>query len=179
MNLTRHRKAFTFIELVIVIGVIVVLAGMVTGISSGFFIDRAIYNEATKIQQDILMVQNLAITHASGSINRFEIRFYPSLNKYVIEASEDANLTSGTGKLITRQLGSTVGFPEYFGKSVPDSIAFGASSTPPNAYVDLSFNNMGSPYQGAGHINLITSSGRQIQVIVSVIGRVRVDWIQR
>ena len=179
MNLIRHRKAFTFIELVIVIGVIIVLSGILTGVTSGFFIDRAMYNEATRIQQDILLIQNLAITNASGSQYRFEIRFYPSLNKYIIEASEDANFTTGEGKLITRQLGSTIGFPEYFGKSVPDSVLFGTSSVPPSSYIDLSFNNMGVPYQGEGHINLITGSGRQIQVTVSVIGRVLIGWIQR
>ena len=180
MNLTHHRKAFTFIELIIVIGIIVILATIVTGVSSGFFIDRAMYNDATRIQQDILMVQNLAITHSSGSLTRFRIRFYPSLNKYIIEASEDANLESGTGKLIERQFSSTIGFPVFFGKSTPDSLKFGLSIIPPGLIFDLNFNNMGVPYQGEGDINLINSSGqRQIQIVVSVIGRVNVAWVTR
>ena len=176
----KRRKAFTLIELIIVIAIIVIISAAAPMLSSGIIVERQVYNAATQIQQDLLLVQNLAITHSSDNAARFRIRFYPAQNRYVIEASEDANLVTGKGKLIKRQFTSTVGFPLYFNKNVPDSVVFGVSSVPPKAYVDLSFNNVGNPFQGGGHINLINKSGsKQVKVIVSLIGRVRIEWVKK
>jgi len=180
MNFINNRKGFTLIELLIVVVIIITLSGIAVPISAKFIAERSLYNAAVQIQQDILLIQNLAITHSSGNVSRFRIRFYPGLNRYVIEESEDANLVTGAGKVVTRQLKTVFAFPFYFGKNVPDSVVFGVSSVPPKSYVELSFNNMGNPFQGGGHINLIDKSGsKQIKVIVSVIGRVRIEWVKR
>lgn len=86
----------------------------------------------------------------------------------------------GKGVLIKRQLPSSVGFPMFFGKNVPDSVVFGTKSCPADYYIDISFNNFGVPHTGGGHVNIISANGKkQAQVIVSVIGRIRVEWIKR
>ncbi len=174
------RKGFTLIEILIVGVLIPILAGIAVPALSRLIAERTLYNAAVQIQQDILLVQNLAITHSSDNIARFRIRFYPAKNRYVVEASEDANLVTGSGKLIRRKFPMTIGFPMYFGKNVPDSAVFGVSSCPPKAYVQVSFNNMGNPHQGGGHITLMNKTGTmQIKVIVSIIGRVRIEWVKR
>ena len=176
----KRRKAFTFIELIVVIAIIIILAGIGIPFTSNVIAERSLYNAATQVQQDILLIQNLAITHSSDNAARFRIRFYPTQNRYVIEASEDANLVTGKGKLIKRQFTSTVGFPLFFGKNVPDSVVFGVKSCPPSSYLDVSVNNSGVPHTGGGHINLINKSGsKQIKVIVSLIGRVRIEWVKK
>ncbi|MCX6328165.1 MAG: prepilin-type N-terminal cleavage/methylation domain-containing protein [Bacteroidia bacterium] len=176
----KRRKAFTFIELIVVIAIIIILAGIGIPFTSNVIAERSLYNAATQVQQDILLIQNLAITHSSDNAARFRIRFYPTQNRYVIEASEDANLVTGKGKLIKRQFTSTIGFPLFFGKNVPDSVVFGVKSCPPSSYLDVSFNNSGVPHTGGGHINLINKSGsKQIKVIVSLIGRVRIEWVKK
>jgi len=176
----KRRKAFTLIELIIVIAIVIILTGIGIPFTSNVIAERSLYNAAVQIQQDILLVQNLAITHSSGNTARFRIRFYPAQNKYVIKESEDANLVSGQGKLIKRKFPTSLGLPMFFSKNVPDSVVFGVSSVPPKAYVDLSFNNVGNPFQGGGHINLINKSGsKQVKVIVSLIGRVRIEWVKK
>jgi prepilin-type N-terminal cleavage/methylation domain-containing protein len=176
----KRRKAFTLIELIIVVAIIIIISATAPMLSSGIIVERQVYNAATQIQQDLLLVQNLAITHSSDNAARFRIRFYPAQNRYVIEASEDANLVTGKGKLIRRQFTSTIGFPLFFGKNVPDSVVFGVKSCPPLSYLDVSFNNSGVPHTGGGHINIITQNGtKQAQVIVSIIGRVRIEWVKK
>jgi len=179
----KRRKAFTLIELIIVIAIIIIISATAPMLSSGIIVERQVYNAATQIQQDLLLVQNLAITHSSDNAARFRIRFYPAQNRYVIEASEDANLVTGKGKLIKRQFTSNIGFPVYFGKSVPDSVTFGNKSVPSTcSTLDINFNNVGNPKMpgGAGHVTLINSTGsKEIKVIVSVIGRVRIEWVKK
>ena len=176
----KGRKGFTLIELIIVSTIIVIIVGMVVPLSIDYINEAQLYNYAVQIQQDILLIQNLAITHSSDNAARFRIRFYPSLNRYIVEASEDANLVSGKGKLIKRNFPDAIGFPRFFSKNVPNSVVFGVHSSPPDVFVELSFNNMGVPLQGGGHINLINSTNtKQVRVVVSIIGRVRIEWVKR
>jgi len=176
----KRRKAFTIIELIVVIAIIIILVGIGIPFTSNVIAERSLYNAAAQVQQDILLIQNLAITHSSDNTARFRIRFFPQSNEYRIETTEDANIVSGKGKLIKRQFTSTVGFPLFFDKNVPDSVVFGVKSCPPSSYLDVSFNNSGVPHTGGGHINLINSTNTmQIRVIVSVIGRVRIEWVKK
>jgi type II secretory pathway pseudopilin PulG len=176
----KRRKAFTIIELIVVIAIIIILVGIGIPFTSNVIAERSLYNAAAQVQQDILLIQNLAITHSSDNAARFRIRFFPQSNEYRIETTEDANIVSGKGKLIKRQFASTVGFPLFFDKNVPDSVVFGVKSCPPSSYLDVSFNNSGVPHTGGGHINLINSTNTmQIRVIVSVIGRVRIEWVKK
>jgi prepilin-type N-terminal cleavage/methylation domain-containing protein len=176
----KRRKAFTLIELIVVIAIIIILTGIGIPFTSNVIAERSLYNAAAQVQQDILLIQNLAITHSSDNTVRFRIRFFPQSNEYRIETTEDANLVSGKGKIIKRKFTSSVGFPLFFDKNVPDSVVFGVKSCPPSSYLDVSFNNSGVPHTGGGHINLINKSGsKQIKVIVSLIGRVRIEWVKK
>jgi len=91
----KGRKGFTLIELIIVSIIIVIGVSMIVPLSVDYINEMQLYNCAVQIQQDILLIQNLAITHSSDNAARFRIRFYPSLNQYIVEASDDANLVSG------------------------------------------------------------------------------------
>jgi prepilin-type N-terminal cleavage/methylation domain-containing protein len=180
-NLTYSRKAFTLIELIIVIAIIIIMVGVTAPMASSYIVERSLYNAAARVQQDIRLVQELAIVHSSNSPAHFRIHFYPEQNEYKIEADYDANYVLGSGKIIKRKFSDAYGFPKHFGKDTPDSVTFGTLSAPGNtATVDLNFNNRGIPKKGAGHINLMNRSGsKQIKVIVSVIGRVRIEWVKR
>jgi len=145
--------------------------------TSSYIVERSLYNAAARVQQDIRLVQQLAITHSTTS--KFRIYFDPTNNEYKIEASEDANYETPAGKIITRKFNDAYGFPEYFDSSLPnsDSIEFGSSSVIP---IDLNFDNLGHPDPGSGYVNLQNSSGSKIiKVEVSVIGRINIVWVQR
>jgi prepilin-type N-terminal cleavage/methylation domain-containing protein len=177
----KRRKAFTLIELIVVIAIIIILVGIGIPFTSNVIAERSLYNAAAQVQQDIILAQQLAISHSNDSSARFRIRFYPQLNEYRIESAEDANIVTGNGKVIKRKFNSNIGFPVYFGKNVPDSVTFGPKSVPAtNSTLDINFNNVGNPRQGGGHVNLINRSGsKQISVIVSLIGRVRIEWVKK
>ena len=162
------RTAFTFIELIIVIAIVIILTGTASALSSGVIIERQVYNAATQIQQDILLVQNLAITHSSDSTSgRFEIYFYPNLNKYYVETTEDAVFTSPsniTGKVITRKFSTALKF------SLSSNLSGGK----------INFNNFGNPNPSVESTITIsnTSESKVVTVTISTIGRVKIDWVK-
>jgi len=162
----QARKAFTLIELIIVIAIIVIMLAIAAPITSSYIVERSLYNTAVQVQQDIRLAQQLAISHSTT--DKFKIHFDPADNSYIVDTSEDGS------KIITRQFNDAYGFPEYFGVSSPLSVNFGGSS--PGLY----FDNLGHPHPGDGYVNLQNSSGgKQIQIIVTPIGRVNIVWIQR
>lgn len=168
------RTAFTLIELIIVIAIIIILTGIAVPLTANTITERNVYNAATQIQQDLLLVQNLAITHSTDpSANpsdpakrMFEIYFYFSQNKYFVEASEDAIFTlptNLTGKVITRTFSSALEFSLDLEHS--DCIAF---------------DNQGIPYPNEGIITISnTSESNVVTVTISLIGRVKIDWVTK
>jgi prepilin-type N-terminal cleavage/methylation domain-containing protein len=165
----NYKPAFTLIELIIVIAIIIILTGIAVPLSAGYTTERQVYNAATQIQQDLLLIQNLAITHSSDSSSgRFEIYFYPSDNKYYVETTEDAIFTSPssmTGKVITRQFSSALKF------SLSSSLSDGK----------INFNNIGIPNpSGESVITILnTSESKVVTVTISTIGRVTIEWITK
>jgi len=93
------RKAFTLIELLIVVAIIIIMAGLAVPLSSDYVSSRQLYNIATQLQQDLLLVQNLAITHSTES--KFPITFKSS------SSYEYATDEAGTKK-VERTLPSSV-----------------------------------------------------------------------
>ena len=173
------KRGFTLVEIVLVCTIVLILVTISAPFSSDYIDSRQMYTTAVRIQQDILLIKNSAITYSSSSERRFRIRFYPSKNYYLIEGSLDANLDSGTGTIIRRDLSPAVGFPYYFGMDAPLSVSLGESSSPPNSYMDLSFNNVGVPFQGSGYISIVNASKtKQIRITISVIGTVNITWIK-
>ena len=171
--LSKNRRGFTLIELLIVIVIIIILVGVGVPLSAGYITERNVYNAATQVQQDLLLVQNLAITHSTDpsahpadlALRKFEIYFYPLENKYYVEAAEDAIFTSPTnltGKVITRKFSTALKFSDYSG----------------GGYV--AFDNQGIPYPSKGTITISnTSESKKLTVTISTIGRVKIDWITK
>jgi len=195
MTSLSKRKAFTLIELIIVIAIIVIISATAPMLSSGVIVERQVYNAATQVQQDILLIQNKAITYSSSG-NRFVMRFYLASNTIAYQSTENApalltsNPTPGNG-IIVRKMSSSIGFPAYFGKTSPESIGILTSPATKvtSGYIDLRFDNQGIPYwssnggtftSAGGYIILVNSSlSKQIKVEVTQIGRVKIDWITK
>lgn len=168
---TKHsrpaiRKGFTLIELLIVIVIIIVLVGVGVPLSVGYIAQRQVYNAAAQIQQDLLLVQNLAIAHSSGASGWFEIYFYPSDNKYYVETTEDAVFNSSTKtiqheKVITRQFSSALKF------SLNSNLSGG----------HIAFDNQGIPHpNGESTITISnTNETKKLNIVISTIGRVTIE----
>jgi len=167
----KNRYGFTLIELIIVIAIIIILTGVAVPLSAGYIVERQVYNAATQIQQDLLLAQNLAITHSSGASGWFEIYFYPSPsdNKYYVETTEDAVFNPSTktiqsGKVITRQFSSALKF------SLDSNLSGG----------HIAFDNQGIPHPSGGVITISnTSESKVVTVTISTIGRVKIDWVTK
>lgn len=156
------------------------MVGVAAPMTSSYIVERSLYNAAAQVQQDIRLAQQLAITHSTTS--KFKIHFDSTNNSYTVETSEDGS------KIITRKFNDAYGFPKYFGVNSPPSI-YVVNSGAEIPVKELFFDNLGkphtkdssgNPYDNEGYITLQNSSGsKQIQIIVSVIGRVKILWIQR
>jgi prepilin-type N-terminal cleavage/methylation domain-containing protein len=188
------KRGFTFLELVIVIALIMIIMGVSFSVMPNVITERAVYNAALQIQQDILLVQNKAITNSTTwNSGKFEIYFYPSDNIYYVYYVEtDANAsfnpttkTYNTGKVYVRKMPSGV---------ILDKIVLATNdsnqtqvSAPPANYIRLTFDNFGTPnyfcapdddnYWG---IFIRNSSGSKIvRVNISKLGSISVEWVKR
>ena len=139
--------------------IIIVLTGIAIPVSANYINGRQLYNAATQIQQDLLLVQNKAITYSAGKDSgKFEIYFYPSANTYYFEADENASFSSPssmTGKIVTRKFSS--------------SIKIGGISEGWH----IAFDNQGIPYPAGGTIEISLGS-KKLSVEISPIGRVTI-----
>lgn len=200
------RRGVTLIELLIVVAIVVILGATVPMLTSGVVVERQMYNTAAQLQQDLLLVQNMAITHSSGGPRTptplvedktwFTMRLYLSSNAFAYQTTEGAaalpasSPVPGNG-ITVRSMSSTFGFPAFFGN--PASVASvtigptGSSAGVTTGYVHVVFDNQGLAYwsangasftQTTGSIMITNSSAsKRIQVTVSVIGRVSIAWV--
>ena len=163
--MTHNRKGFTLIELIIVIAIIIILTGIAIPVSVNYINERQVYNAATQIQQDLLLVQNLSITHSTET--KFKITFTNS-KSYTYEADEIGS------KTVTRNFPSSI--------EIYDLKIGGTSILPfPEAF---NFDNQGRLHQTGDpnpcSIDIYIQLGggvKQIKVSVSPIGRVTIDWV--
>ena len=170
-----RRPAFTLIELVVVMAIIAIMGAVAPMLTSGTINDRQMYNAATQLQQDLLLMQNQAITYstdpaqhpADATKRLFEIYFDTSHNRYFVESTFDAVFDSSIwtathGKVLTRQLSSSMKL------SLDSTLA---------AKPSISFNSQGNPYPSGGVITMSnTSDTKVLTVTVSPIGRATVAW---
>lgn len=202
-----RRSAFTLIELVVVIAIIAIMGAVAPFITSGAIIDRQMYNTAAQLQQDLMLVQNQAITYSSGGPlaggTRFVMRLYLNSNAFAYQTTESGASPSGSNPtldiagIVVRQMPSTFGFPAFFSNpSSLVSVKIDASPSVPDVtsgYVDVVFDNQGLAYwavnrtvdgpafqQATGSIAVMltnSSSSKQIQVTISPIGRMSIAWV--
>ena len=156
VDIRMSKAGFTLIELLLVVVIVVILAGIAIPVSAGFINERQLYNAATQVQQDLLLAQNLAITHSTT--DKFKVTFSPSTNSYTVVTSEDST------KIITRKFSSSLSFTVSF----------------PGGGNVINFDNQGIPHPGGGVINISnTSSTKVVTVTISTIGRVKIDWVTK
>lgn len=146
------------------------MAGLAVPLSSDYVSSRQLYNIATQLQQDLLLVQNSAITHSTESNFPITFNTFKSSSGYEYATDE-----AGTKK-VTRTLPSSV--------NIYDVKVNGTSVTLP---VSVNFDNQGILHKrltgDTGTCTLevdiqFTGGTKQIKVVVSQIGRVSIEWIK-
>ena len=163
----KNRLGFTLIELLIVIAIIIILIGIAVPLSAGYITERNVYNAATQIQQDLLLVQNLAITHSTES--KFKITFTNS-KSYTFETDESGS------KTVTRNFPSSI---EIYDLKINGANAY-SFPKPFNFDNQGRLHQTGDPNPCSIDIYLQLNNGtKQIKVSVSPIGRVTIDWIKQ
>lgn len=184
--------------------IMAIMGALAPMITSGVVLEQQMYNTAAQLQQDLMLVQNMAITHSSGRPRTptppaedetwFTMRLYLGSNAFAYQTTEGSaalpvsNPTAATG-IVVRQMPSTFGFPASFAGNSLVSVTYGASASVTSGYVDVVFDNQGLPYWRAnggswtsggtkGSIMIVSGSlSKQMQVDVSVIGRVSITRV--
>ncbi len=157
----RRRKGFSLIELLIAIVIVVLVAGIAIPLTAAYVNRRHLYNTAAQIQQDLLLIQNKAMTYGvdSGS-GRFEIYFRPSQGTYYIEEEMTSDFLTNSGKIVERKINRAI-------TMVIDGVSEGE-------YWKVAFDYKGIPTLGSeGRIKLVLGKGSaEYDVVISTIGRV-------
>lgn len=173
LKILHFKKGFTLAEIAIVIAIIVIIMSFLPSLYSDMIVNKEIYNSALQIHQDLLLIQNLALTHSTdpryypdnSEKRKFEIYFYPSLNCYFIEMDEKAHFISPqnySGKVIKREFSSSLEF--LLEKNNYDG-----------SYI--AFNNQNIPYPNDNKITISTKNKNKIiTIFISQIGRIKIEW---
>lgn len=156
-----HRKAFTLLELVVVVAIVLVMSTLAIPALSNTIIERSIYGAGVQLQQDMRLLQQYSITHREG-YPLYAISLDPSDRTYTVVTGS---------KSVTRRLASSL------------AISLVGFSSP------LSFDSMGRPSEGSTPSALSSDcsvlignqgGSKQIRVTVgAVMGRISVVWTAR
>jgi type II secretory pathway pseudopilin PulG len=159
MKNLRLRKAFTLFEVIIVVAIIIIMVTVGVPFTSNIIVERSLYNAAAQVQQDIRLAQQLAITHSTDpsanpsdpTLRKFEIYFYPSDNKYYVEATEDAEFDPASQIIISGRVITSNNLGE------------------PMLYCHSDDNDSGIMLSNA-------TLSKEIKIIISPIGRIYIKW---
>ena len=179
------NKGFTLIELSVVIVIMAIVSYGMFYFSPSLIASQRLKNDAWQLVNDLREVQERARAQLEKLKINFYV-YNPSTpelnNVYVYELRKDAiqkaynqgkdivyiiNHPGEFPNIVVRKFSNNIGFPYAFGytKGIatddglgsPNSVVFGASSSPTSYYVSFSFNEWGNPSAG-GHINLISKN---------------------
>ena len=180
MFVTRHKRGFTLIELMIVVAVTIILAATSVAYGGPYIARRQVESVAFGLVQDLRNVQETAIL--TRHVMRVRFRADSTHNEYEFE-------TGPGGATTTRKLSSVAGFPIFItGDGTPGSSVYLLDTyrIPPAGEVTLFFDAFGVPgvdlsgtaIAGTGaDIWIATRSGVKIRVHVSpVIGQTSMVW---
>ncbi len=165
MNLIIRRKGFTLLELLIVIVIVAVLLGLVLPFASDLTSKRAIENAVIQIQQDLLLLQNLSITHSTN--DKFKITFLDNYS-YKFEKDESGSNVVVRKPPLDVQIydikvnGVSVSFPQTFNFDSVGRFIYLANLQPCSAEIYLQ----------------LSSGVKQEKIVISPIGRVEVVVIK-
>jgi len=171
------NKGFTLVELAVVISIIIIISLYAPSFFSDMVLERQVRNIALQFHQDLLFIQNLAVSQGTdpslhpndSSLRKFEIYFYPSLNCYYVEADDNAvfiSPTNYTGKIYIRNFGTNIKFSLQNNNFDSSYIAF---------------NNRYLPFPSGGNVITVSTinENKILTVTISPIGRLKIDWIKK
>jgi type II secretory pathway pseudopilin PulG len=158
MHSPTRREAFTLIELGIVVAVVIIMAAAGAPILGNMLTERRVAGEAVRLQQDLRLIQQYAITRRVLS----SIVFDGSAQTYTYTLNGTTTVRSMTS-IVQMDIGSgfsgTLSF-DSFGSPLQ------GTSTPLSAAVQIGFQNA-------------TGSKRMVVSIQPVLGRVDTVWAAR
>jgi competence protein ComGD len=156
-----HRRAFTLLELVVVMAIVLVMSAVAMPGLGNTIVERTIYDAGVQLLQDMRLVQQYSITQRSLDLT-YWISFDLANAAYTVVTPT---------KSVTKRLPSSL------------TMSLRGFSSP------LSFNSMGQPCEGSTATKLANdcyvlignSEGtKQVKVLVGVaIGRITVAWTAR
>ncbi|MEM3422988.1 MAG: prepilin-type N-terminal cleavage/methylation domain-containing protein [Nitrososphaeria archaeon] len=133
-----RKRAFTLIELILVVAIGVILLSTFASYFSGYVFQKSLESLAVQMQQDLIYARSQSMM--SGNAGRYEIYFFK--DRYYCERKPDAQFNplnrSIVGDVVLRKI------PYQFSIKLVD-INNGSVSLPPSQYIKISFDDFGCP----------------------------------
>lgn len=162
---SRHRNAFTLIELMIVIAVVIIMAAIGLPVLGNAVTERRIVSAAVQLQQDIRVVQEFAITRRvvqSISFNTAQQTYTYTLNDTLNSKTTVRSMTSAVSMVLVGGFSGTLWFDSFGSPEV--LVPLSTTLTYLSAEVQIGFQ---------------TGSKLMIVAIQPVLGRVDTTWKTR
>jgi prepilin-type N-terminal cleavage/methylation domain-containing protein len=169
-----RRKGLTLVELLVVVAIIVVLAGIAVPRFDRYVARVRLRFAGMALVRDFRDMQASAVVEDTF----YTIVFVTNQNRYYFRQGTKSYAPPGTRR-VERSLSRNAGFPLAVGKRTPVSAVFGSETSMQTPVVTMSFNPMGRPAgTGGGHVTFINGYGERVDVIVTPVdGNVRMAWV--